>query len=188
MSEPVKRSCRMCRCTDDNCDACVAKLGQPCRWVAADLCSACTFDAHAAAHGTKSDGTPLTPFERCAQVALFAGSLMGDIADQTAPAAIVPPGQVGAVLGLANEIFANLALDQLPPHELQRWAALAAAFAGNTAIVAADCMSRLAVAAAARDASPIVAPDGTPAALATTSGPVLVDASGRPLTSGVQHG
>lgn len=35
------RSCRVCGCTDKDCSQCVAKTGQPCRWVAADLCSAC---------------------------------------------------------------------------------------------------------------------------------------------------
>ncbi|HRI54500.1 MAG TPA: site-specific integrase [Pseudomonadota bacterium] len=35
------RSCRVCGCTDKDCSQCVARTGQPCRWVAEDLCSAC---------------------------------------------------------------------------------------------------------------------------------------------------
>jgi len=33
--------CRVCGCTDDDCTGCIAKTGQPCHWVAEDLCSAC---------------------------------------------------------------------------------------------------------------------------------------------------
>lgn len=33
--------CRLCGCTDHNCEVCVIKTGQPCHWVEADLCSAC---------------------------------------------------------------------------------------------------------------------------------------------------
>ena len=36
------RTCRRCGCTDDDCGGCVARTGQPCSWVEADLCSACT--------------------------------------------------------------------------------------------------------------------------------------------------
>jgi hypothetical protein len=35
------RWCRVCRCTDADCSQCVAKTGEPCTWVEADLCSAC---------------------------------------------------------------------------------------------------------------------------------------------------
>jgi hypothetical protein len=38
---PKLRTCRVCGCTDGNCDQCVAKTGKPCHWVEADLCSAC---------------------------------------------------------------------------------------------------------------------------------------------------
>lgn len=40
------RTCRSCACTDDDCSQCIAKTGEPCHWVAADLCSACPPDAH----------------------------------------------------------------------------------------------------------------------------------------------
>lgn len=40
MAEAV-RSCRVCGCTDDDCRGCIAKVGGPCWWVKADLCSAC---------------------------------------------------------------------------------------------------------------------------------------------------
>lgn len=40
-----EQRCRVCGCTDDNCDTCVAKTGEPCRWIAADLCSACVVPA-----------------------------------------------------------------------------------------------------------------------------------------------
>ena len=35
------RRCRVCGCTDENCARCVAKIGRPCEWREADLCSAC---------------------------------------------------------------------------------------------------------------------------------------------------
>lgn len=38
---PALRRCRACGCTDDDCSQCVAKTGEPCSWVEADLCSAC---------------------------------------------------------------------------------------------------------------------------------------------------
>jgi len=34
--------CRICRCTDDDCSQCIERTGQPCCWVEADLCSACS--------------------------------------------------------------------------------------------------------------------------------------------------
>lgn len=38
---PVLRQCRKCGCTDEDCRQCIAKTGEPCSWVEADLCSAC---------------------------------------------------------------------------------------------------------------------------------------------------
>jgi hypothetical protein len=35
------RTCRVCGCTDDNCQQCIEKTGQACHWVEKDLCSAC---------------------------------------------------------------------------------------------------------------------------------------------------
>jgi len=35
------RRCRKCGCTDHDCSGCIARTGQPCRWVEQDLCSAC---------------------------------------------------------------------------------------------------------------------------------------------------
>lgn len=35
------RTCRVCGCTDDDCEECLALTGRPCWWVAEDLCSAC---------------------------------------------------------------------------------------------------------------------------------------------------
>lgn len=35
------RRCRVCGCTDADCGGCVARTGQPCYWIDADLCSAC---------------------------------------------------------------------------------------------------------------------------------------------------
>lgn len=40
-SKPRVRRCRVCKCTDADCRRCVARTGEPCHWVAADLCSAC---------------------------------------------------------------------------------------------------------------------------------------------------
>lgn len=36
-----RRICMNCGCTDHNCRACIEKTGQPCGWIAPDLCSAC---------------------------------------------------------------------------------------------------------------------------------------------------
>lgn len=33
--------CRFCRCTDADCSECVELTGEPCHWIAADVCSAC---------------------------------------------------------------------------------------------------------------------------------------------------
>lgn len=35
------RKCRVCGCTDLDCSGCFKRTGEPCHWVAADLCSAC---------------------------------------------------------------------------------------------------------------------------------------------------
>lgn len=40
------RSCRVCKCTDADCSGCIERTGEPCRWVEADLCSACFNDAY----------------------------------------------------------------------------------------------------------------------------------------------
>lgn len=34
--------CRVCGCTDMDCRRCVERTGEPCSWVFANLCSACT--------------------------------------------------------------------------------------------------------------------------------------------------
>jgi hypothetical protein len=34
-------TCRLCGCTDDDCEQCVMRTGSPCHWVQPDLCSAC---------------------------------------------------------------------------------------------------------------------------------------------------
>jgi hypothetical protein len=36
-----KRTCHQCGCTDYDCRQCIEKTGEPCHWVAEDLCSAC---------------------------------------------------------------------------------------------------------------------------------------------------
>jgi hypothetical protein len=36
------RKCRVCGCTDDNCQQCVEKTDQPCHWVEPTLCSTCS--------------------------------------------------------------------------------------------------------------------------------------------------
>lgn len=35
------RICRVCGCTDINCEVCIQKIGEPCYWVEDNLCSAC---------------------------------------------------------------------------------------------------------------------------------------------------
>lgn len=37
----AERTCRVCGCTDNDCRQCVEAQGEPCHWVAADLCSRC---------------------------------------------------------------------------------------------------------------------------------------------------
>lgn len=49
--------CRICGCTDTNCDGCVRRSGRPCSWVdsASTLCSACvTADPNFAQMGLRS--------------------------------------------------------------------------------------------------------------------------------------
>jgi hypothetical protein len=41
MPKAKEQKCRVCGCTDDDCLQCVMKTGEPCHWVADDLCSAC---------------------------------------------------------------------------------------------------------------------------------------------------
>jgi len=36
-----ERKCRICGCTDNNCQQCIEKTGKPCHWIADDLCSTC---------------------------------------------------------------------------------------------------------------------------------------------------
>jgi hypothetical protein len=35
------QQCRVCGCTEDDCSMCIERTGEPCSWVADDLCSAC---------------------------------------------------------------------------------------------------------------------------------------------------
>lgn len=35
------RQCRVCGCTENDCQQCIEKTGSPCHWVEDDLCSAC---------------------------------------------------------------------------------------------------------------------------------------------------
>jgi hypothetical protein len=37
----LTQRCRVCGCTDGDCEQCVAKTGKPCHWIERDLCSAC---------------------------------------------------------------------------------------------------------------------------------------------------
>ncbi|MGI0106717.1 hypothetical protein [Salinimicrobium sp. WS361] len=41
-----ERTCHQCGCTDDNCLQCMEKTGEPCHWVAENLCSACAENAN----------------------------------------------------------------------------------------------------------------------------------------------
>lgn len=52
---PAPRTCRVCGCTDD--DACEGG----CWWVDADLCSACSFPGHVAAHAIDVDAVLRVP-------------------------------------------------------------------------------------------------------------------------------
>jgi hypothetical protein len=35
------RECRVCGCTEEDCECCISRTGTPCHWVEYDLCSAC---------------------------------------------------------------------------------------------------------------------------------------------------
>lgn len=35
------QKCRLCGCTNDNCNDCIRRTGEPCHWVDEDLCSTC---------------------------------------------------------------------------------------------------------------------------------------------------
>ena len=37
----LQPACRVCGCTDDNCEQCIEAQGFPCSWVEEDLCSRC---------------------------------------------------------------------------------------------------------------------------------------------------
>lgn len=50
-----KRRCRLCGCTDDDCSGCIERTGQPCYWVAPDLCSACA---------DRLEGRPTVPAQK----------------------------------------------------------------------------------------------------------------------------
>lgn len=44
VDDPVpgeRNFCRVCGCTDSDCQKCIDKTGEPCHWVESDLCSAC---------------------------------------------------------------------------------------------------------------------------------------------------
>lgn len=47
---PADAKCKVCGCTQDDCQRCIAKTGRPCTWTAENLCSACVephaFDPH----------------------------------------------------------------------------------------------------------------------------------------------
>ena len=59
----VKRRCRICGCTDDDCSQCIEKTGEACYWVEADLCSACAAEAAAEPEGggEEADEYPFRP-------------------------------------------------------------------------------------------------------------------------------
>jgi hypothetical protein len=51
-------TCRVCGCTDDDCTQCIGRTGHPCRWVEADLCSACAafrYDVDIVEAGSHTD-------------------------------------------------------------------------------------------------------------------------------------
>jgi hypothetical protein len=50
-----ERTCRVCGCTEDNCEQCIEKTGEPCHWVERDLCSACVGDIDEIGHGRRAE-------------------------------------------------------------------------------------------------------------------------------------
>ena len=48
--------CRICGCTDDDCDNCYWKTGMPCHWTEPDLCSACASEPRGTDLGTHQSG------------------------------------------------------------------------------------------------------------------------------------
>jgi hypothetical protein len=43
MNAQMLRVCRVCGCTDDDCDRCIRLTGEPCHWVKPELCSCCAL-------------------------------------------------------------------------------------------------------------------------------------------------
>lgn len=45
----MKGECKICKCTDTDCNQCVEKTGGPCFWIDEnqDVCSACMYRDHA---------------------------------------------------------------------------------------------------------------------------------------------
>lgn len=43
-TDTSQQVCKVCGCTDDNCDQCVDASGEACYWVESDLCSRCLHD------------------------------------------------------------------------------------------------------------------------------------------------
>ncbi len=41
MATTKVRRCRVCGCTEDDCSGCIERTGEPCHWIAPDLCSEC---------------------------------------------------------------------------------------------------------------------------------------------------
>lgn len=168
----IKPCCRVCGCTDENCEQCIAKTGAPCTWIEDDLCSACA-------------GEPITLGD-----VVGAANLLGALAENLAPHARVPAGREGATIAAVGQYFQELAnvIESMSAPALQRAVAVAAQLAASTSTYVALGLQRLAaidageVEAPPRSEAPrILGPDGmTPAAAA----PTLVDAAGRPLALG----
>src|SRR6185295_16518972 len=52
------RKCRVCGCTDNNCEQCIKKTGSPCHWVEEDLCSACVETSEIKVVDTRAIANP----------------------------------------------------------------------------------------------------------------------------------
>lgn len=84
-------TCRICRCTDDDCRRCIEKTGAPCSWVEPELCSACegTFEhlAQDAEVLAAEHGVDLKPIFAMLREGIASGNLSDDDAVEAIQAA-----------------------------------------------------------------------------------------------------
>ena len=73
LSDDAQRKCRVCACTEENCQGCVERTGAPCKWAEPDLCTACVRveceKCGTTADGAKEAGRGWAKFGLCSSCA-----------------------------------------------------------------------------------------------------------------------